>query len=83
MTTSDLQRQLSLVEAQLFASTALAVIDALDVSADVDEAAIRLQALGMTRDEAATVLEMPLRARTKAERDVLLREAERLRLALE
>lgn len=82
MTSSNPRSQLSLVEAQLFASTELAVITAIDASEDVGEAVIRLEALGMTRDEAAFVLEMPLRRRTHVERRALFEEAERLRQAM-
>ncbi len=82
MTPSNPRSQLSLVEAQLFASTELAVIMAIDASEDVGEAVIRLEDLGMTQGEAAFVLEMPLRRRTQAERRALFEEAERLRQAM-
>lgn len=79
MTSPDSREQLSLVEAQLFASTQLAVISAIDKSADSKQAVINLRELGMSQVEAETVLEMPLRTRTQLERERLLIEAERLR----
>ena len=77
--TSSLQTQLGLVEAQLFASTDLAVIHAIDASHDLDAAATHLQQLGMNEAQALTVLDMPLRARVHAERAALFAEAGRLR----
>lgn len=76
---TDPRTELSLVEAQLFASTDLAVIQAIDASEDVPEAIERLRSLGMTSTEAEAVLEMPLRTRTRSERRVLFEQAKRLR----
>jgi len=78
---TDPRTELSLVEARLFASTDLAVIQAIDTSEDLSEAVERLRSLGMTRSEAETVLEMPLRTRTRSERRILFEQAERLRAA--
>lgn len=79
MTERDHRTELSLVEAQLFASTDLAVITEIDASEDPGDAVDRLRTLGMTTAEAESVLEMPLRVRTRSERNQLLVEAERLR----
>ena len=62
---ADLRRELSLVDAKLFATTNPAVIEAIDSSADTNEALHRLQELGMSETEADSVLEMPLRARSR------------------
>lgn len=83
MNESELRIRLSLVEAQLFASTELAVIAAIDASPTVEDAVIRLQELGMTQAEAGAVLQMPLAVRTKAERDLLFAKAAELRSQLD
>lgn len=79
---TDPRTQLSLVEAKLFASVDLTVISLLDESDDADAAIARLQELGMSEFEAETVVDMPLRSRTIAERRELFKEAERLRAAM-
>lgn len=77
----DPKTELSLLEAKLFASSELAVIEAIDACADAAEAVERLRALGMSATEAEAVLELPFRARTLADRRELLEAAERLRAA--
>lgn len=79
MTHSSLRTQLGIVEAQLFASTELAVVHAIDKSSSADEASTQLQQLGMSEAQALIVLDMPLRARLQDERAALFAEAERLR----
>lgn len=79
MTPSSLRTQLGIVEAQLFASTELSVIHAIDASHDAAEATQQLQQLGMSEAQAMVVLDMPLRARLHIERLALFAEAERLR----
>ena len=82
MTSADHHTQLGLVEAKLFASTELAVIHVIDASEDIDDAAVRLQALGMDERQAVAILDLPLRARLQTERAKLFDEAQRLRQLL-
>ncbi len=79
MTSPSTRKQLGIVEAQLFASTELAVIHTIDASRDIDDAVRRLQELGMDEPQARIVLDMPLRTRLQSERGALFAEAERLR----
>ena len=82
MTFSQLKDQLGLVEAKLFASAELVVIQAIDTSDDRPDAVDRLQQFGMSAAQADVVLDLPLCTRTRAERNALFVEAERLRRLL-